>query len=131
MLAIASNGEYYLHRGGYHVKVSRSCEYINGEKLYVYLGDEPPKDLHGVGTNDFKVVGVRKRVDGKDEYTILDVISGEHFQNKESKKIYFGIDVSNVEKGDITDKYGKYYENNKYTVTLFVKRKINDLFHRM
>lgn len=126
MLAIASNGEYYLHRGGYHVKVTRSCEYINGEKLYVYLGDEPPKDLHGVGTNDFKVVGVRERVNGKDEYTILDVISGEHFQNEESKKIYFGIDVSNVERDDITDRNGKYYENNKYTVTLFVKRKIND-----
>ncbi|WP_419247146.1 type IV secretion system protein [Wolbachia endosymbiont of Rhagoletis indifferens] len=126
MLAIADYGHYGANRGGYHVKVTRSCQYINGEKLYVYLGDEPPKDLHGVGTNDFKVVGVRERINGKDEYTILDVISGEHFQNKESKKIYFGIDVSNVEKGDITDKYGKYYENNKYTVTLFVKRKIND-----
>ncbi len=124
MLAIADYGHYGANRGGYHVKVTRSCQYINGEKLYVYLGDNPPKDLHGVGTDDFKVVG--ERVDGKDEYSILDVISGEHFQNKESKKIYFGIDVSNVEKGDITDKYGKYYENNKYTVTLFVKRKIND-----
>ena len=112
MLAIADYGHYGANRGGYHVKVTRSCQYINGEKLYVYLGDEPPKDLHGVGTNDFKVVGVRERINGKDEYTILDVISGEHFQNKESKKIYFGIDVSNVEKGDITDKYGKYYENN-------------------
>ncbi|WP_353280086.1 type IV secretion system protein [Wolbachia endosymbiont (group A) of Phasia obesa] len=126
MLAIADYGHYYYNRGGYHVKVIRSCEYINGEKLYVYLGDEPPKDLHGVGTNDFKVVGVRERVNGKDEYTILDVISGEHFQNEESKKIYFGINVSNVERDDITDKNGKYYENNKYTVTLFVKRKIND-----
>ncbi|WP_264328745.1 TrbL/VirB6 family protein [Wolbachia endosymbiont (group A) of Andrena hattorfiana] len=124
MLAIADYGHYKANRGGYHVKVTRSCEYINGEKLYVYLGDNPPKDLHGVGTNDFKVV--RERVDGKDEYTILDVISGEHFQNEESKKIYFGIDVSNVERDDITDKNGKYYENNKYTVTLFVKRKIND-----
>ncbi|WP_425386043.1 type IV secretion system protein [Wolbachia endosymbiont (group A) of Barypeithes pellucidus] len=124
MLAIADYGHYEANRGGYHVKVTRSCEYINGEKLYVYLGDNPPKDLHGVGTNDFKVV--RERVDGKDEYTILDVISGKHFQNKESKKIYFGIDVSNVEKDDITDKNGKYYENNKYSVTLFVKRKIND-----
>ncbi|MBC6685874.1 type IV secretion system protein [Wolbachia pipientis] len=125
MLAIADYGHYKANRGGYHVKVTRSCEYINGEKLYVYLGDEPPKDLHGVGTNDFKVVGVRERVNGKDEYTILDVISGKHFQNEESKKIYFGIDVSNVEKDDITDK-SKYYENNKYSVTLFVKRKIND-----
>ncbi|WP_338482410.1 type IV secretion system protein [Wolbachia endosymbiont (group A) of Ophion costatus] len=126
MLAIADYGHYGANRGGYHVKVTRSCEYINGEKLYVYLGDEPPKDLHGVGTNDFKVVEVRERVNGKDEYTILDVISGEHFQNEESKKIYFGINVSNVERDDITDKNGKYYENNKYTVTLFVKRKIND-----
>ncbi|WP_353273022.1 type IV secretion system protein [Wolbachia endosymbiont (group A) of Portevinia maculata] len=126
MLAIADYDHYGANRGGYHVKVTRSCEYINGEKLYVYLGDEPPKDLHGVGTNDFKVVEVRERVDGKDEYTILDVISGKHFQNEESKKIYFGIDVSNVERDDITDKNGKYYENNKYSVTLFVKRKIND-----
>ncbi|WP_353269971.1 type IV secretion system protein [Wolbachia endosymbiont (group A) of Myopa testacea] len=123
MLAIADYGHYEANRGGYHVKVTRSCEYINGEKLYVYLGDEPPKDLHSVGTNDFKVVGVR--VNGKDEYTILDVISGKHFQNEESKKIYFGIDLSNVERDDITDN-GKYYENNKYSVTLFVKRKIND-----
>uniref|UniRef100_A0A1B0G599 Uncharacterized protein n=1 Tax=Glossina morsitans morsitans TaxID=37546 RepID=A0A1B0G599_GLOMM len=70
MLAIADYGHYGANRGG-----------------------EPPKDLHGVGTNDFKMVGVRERVDGKDEYTILDVISGEHFQNEESKKIYFGIDL--------------------------------------
>lgn len=126
MLAVADYGHYAANRGGYHVEVTRSCEYINGEKLYVYLGNEPPKDLHGVGTNDFQVVGVRKEVNGKDEYTILDVINGEHFQDGESKKIYFGIDVSNVERDDITDKNGKYYENNKYTVTLFVKRKIND-----
>lgn len=126
MLAIADYGHYEGNRGGYHVKVTRSCEYINGEKLYVYLGDNPPKDLHGVGTNDFKVVGVRERVDEKDKYTILDVIKGEHFQDGESKKIYFGIDVSNVEKDDITDKNGKYYENNKYTVNLFLKRKTND-----
>ncbi|MDM8335535.1 TrbL/VirB6 family protein [Wolbachia pipientis] len=123
MLAVADYGHYWANRGGYHVKVTRSCEYINGEKLYVYLGNEPPKDLRGVGTNDFKVVGVR---DKKDKYTILDVINGEYFHDGEPKKIYFGIDVSNVKKDDITDTDGKYYENNKYSVTLFVKRKINN-----
>jgi type IV secretion system protein VirB6 len=123
MLAIADYGFYEADRGGYHVEVTKSCEYINGQKLYMYLGNEPPKDLSGVGTNDFKAVGVRN---GKDKYTILDVISGEHFQDGESKKIYFGIDVSNVEKEDITDEKGKYYENNEYNITLFVKRKIND-----
>jgi type IV secretion system protein VirB6 len=123
MLAIADCGFYGADRGGYHVEVTRSYEYINGEKLSVYLGNEPPKDLSGVGTNDFKVVGVRNR---KDKYTTLDVISGEHFQDGASKKIYFGIDVSNVEKEDITDEKGKYYENNECNITLFVKRKIND-----
>lgn len=123
MLAIADYGYYGANRGGYHVEVTRSCEYINGEKLYVYLGDDLPKDLHGVGTDNFKVVGVRT---AKDEYKILDVIEGKHLQDGESKKIYFGIDVSNVEKDDITDKNGKYYEDNKYTVNLFLKRKIND-----
>ncbi|MFP3035993.1 MAG: type IV secretion system protein [Wolbachia sp.] len=124
MLAIADYGFYGADsRGGYHVEVTRSCEYVNGQKLYMYLGNEPPKDLSGVGTNDFKVVGVRN---GKDKYTILDIISGEHFQDGESKKIYFGIDVSNVEKEDITDEKGKYYENNEHNITLFVKRKIND-----
>nr|WP_175838117.1 type IV secretion system protein [Wolbachia endosymbiont of Litomosoides sigmodontis]QKX03135.1 conjugal transfer protein TrbL [Wolbachia endosymbiont of Litomosoides sigmodontis] len=123
MLAIADYDHYYYNRGGYHVEVTKSCEYINGQKLYIYLGDEPPKDFHGVGTSDFQVVGIRK---GKDEYNILNVISGKHFQNGESKKIYFGIDVRSAVKDDITDKNGKYYENNKYIVTLFVKRKIND-----
>ncbi|MDG7052272.1 MAG: type IV secretion system protein [Wolbachia endosymbiont of Alcedoecus sp.] len=126
MLAIADYGFYGANSGGYHVEVARSCKYINGQKLYMYLGNEPPKDLHGVGSNDFKVVGVRETIDGEDKYTTLDVISGEHLQDKESKKIYFGIDVSNVEKEDITDEKGKYYENNEYNITLFVKRKIND-----
>ncbi|MDG7052381.1 MAG: type IV secretion system protein [Wolbachia endosymbiont of Alcedoecus sp.] len=125
MLAIASNGSYPLHRGGYHVEVTRSCKYINGQKLYMYLGNKLPtaEDLRDAGIDDFKVVGVRN---GKDKYTILDIISGKHFEDGESKKIYFGIDVSNVEKEDITDEKGKYYENNEYNITLFVKRKIND-----
>ncbi len=56
MLAIADYGYYGANRGGYHVKVTRSCEYINGEKLYVYLGDNPPGDPSAPKTNDFKKV---------------------------------------------------------------------------
>lgn len=122
MLAIASNGKYSLHRGGYHVKVTRSCEYINGEKLYVYLGDEPPKDLHDVGTNNFKIVGVKD----KGEYTISDVITGRHFQDEKPKKIYFGIDVRHVKADEIKDEEDRYYENNKYSITLFIKKNINN-----
>jgi type IV secretion system protein VirB6 len=125
MLAIASNGSYHLHRGGYHVKVTRSCNFDGGEKLYMYLGDNPPGDPSAAGTNDFKEVA--KLIPITEDNIKYYVIDGSHLKDKESKKkIYFGIDVRNVEKGDITDKKGKYYENNKYSINLFVKRKIDD-----
>ncbi|MDV6249128.1 MULTISPECIES: TrbL/VirB6 family protein [unclassified Wolbachia] len=123
MLAIADYGYYGANRGGYHVKVTRSCEYINGEKLYVYLGDNPPGDPSAPKTNDFKKVEHLDKTKDK-VYYIID--GGLLTDECKPKKIYFGINVSNVEKDDITDKNGKYYENNKYSVTLFVKRKIND-----
>ncbi len=124
MLAIASNGNYQLHRGGYHVEVTRSCNFDGGKKLYVYLGDNPPRDPSARKTNDFKKV---KRLDKITEDNVdYYIIDGSHLVNEESKKIYFGINVENVEKDDITNKDSKYYEDNKYTVNLFLKRKIND-----
>ncbi|WP_068652423.1 TrbL/VirB6 family protein [Wolbachia endosymbiont of Trichogramma pretiosum] len=124
MLAIASNGNYFLHRGGYHVEVTRSCNFDSGKKLYMYLGDSPPEDPYALETNNFKKVKelVKITEDNVDYY----IIDGSHLKDKESKKIYFGINVENVKKDDITDKEGKYYEDNKYTVNLFLKRKIND-----
>ncbi|WP_264376575.1 MULTISPECIES: TrbL/VirB6 family protein [unclassified Wolbachia] len=124
MLAIASNGNYQLHRGGYHVAVTRSCNFDSGEKLYMYLGDSPPGDPSVRKTNNFKKVKkLDKITEDNVDYYIIDV---SHLVNEESKKIYFGINVENVEKDDITDKDSKYYEDNKYTVNLFLKRKIND-----
>lgn len=124
MLAIASNGNYFLHRGGYHVEVTRSCNFDSGKKLYMYLGDSPPGDPSVRKTNNFKKVKKLDKIteDNVDYY----IIDGSHLVNEESKKIYFGINVENVEKDDITDKDSKYYEDNKYTVNLFLKRKIND-----
>uniref|UniRef100_A0AAU7YM90 Type IV secretion system protein n=1 Tax=Wolbachia endosymbiont of Oeneis ivallda TaxID=3171168 RepID=A0AAU7YM90_9RICK len=124
MLAIASNGNYFLHRGGYHVEVTRSCNFDSGKKLYMYLGDSPPGDPSARKTNNFKKVKKLDKIteDNVDYY----IIDGSHLKDKESKKIYFGINVENVKKDDITDKEGKYYEDNKYTVNLFLKRKIND-----
>ncbi len=133
MLAIADYGYYGANRGGDHVKVTRSCEYINGEKLYVYLGDNPPGDPSAPKTNDFKKVEHLDKTKDKVYYIIDGGLLTDECKDKKPitdeckpKKIYFGINVSNVEKDDITDKNGKYYENNKYSVTLFVKRKIND-----
>lgn len=125
MLGIAYNGNASgFKRGGYHVKVKRSCEHTDGNKLYVYLGDKPPKDLSTIGSNNFNRVSVLNKIkeDDIDYYTI----DGNKLNEEGPKKIYFGIDVSNVNISDITDKNGKYYENNKYTITLFVKKKIND-----
>ncbi|QOD38510.1 TrbL/VirB6 family protein [Candidatus Wolbachia massiliensis] len=123
MLAIASNGSYHLHRGGYHVKVTRSCKYINGQKLYMYLGNNPPDDPSAAKDSNFKKI--EELIPITEDNVKYYVIDGSHLEEGKSKKIYFGIDVSNVERDDIIDK-DKYYENNKYSVTLFVKRKIND-----
>lgn len=124
MLAIADFGYYGSNRGGYHVGVTRSCNFDNGKKLYMYLGDSPPRDPSTPKTNDFKEV---ERLDKITEDNVnYYIIDESHFENEESKKIYFGIDVSNVKKDDITDKNSKYYKDNKYTVNLFLKRKIND-----
>lgn len=56
MLAIADRGYYYRNRGGYHVKVTRSCDFDSRKKLYMYLGDNPPEDPSAPETNDFKKV---------------------------------------------------------------------------
>ncbi|NEV49365.1 conjugal transfer protein TrbL [Wolbachia pipientis] len=124
MLAIADYGHYYYNRGGYHVKVTRSCNFDSGKKLYMYLGDNPPEDPSAPETDDFKKV---ENLDKKTEDNInYYIISGDYLIDKEPKKIYFGIDVRNVERDDITDKNGKYYQNNKYSINLFVKKKVND-----
>ncbi|QJT94631.1 type IV secretion system protein [Wolbachia endosymbiont of Diaphorina citri] len=124
MLAIADYGNYGANRGGYYVEVTRSCNFDSGKKLYMHLGDNPPLDPFAIKTNDFKEVERLDKI--KEDNVVYYAIDGSHLKGKESKKIYFGINVENVKKDDITDKDGKYYENNKYTVTLFVKRKIND-----
>ncbi|MGL9717179.1 MAG: type IV secretion system protein [Wolbachia sp.] len=123
MLAIADYGHYGANRGGYHVEVTRSCNFDSDKNLYMYLGDNPPGNP-SVPDNDFKKVeNLDKITEDNVKYYIID---GSRLEKNKSKKIYFGIDVSNVEKEDITDKDGKYYEDNKYIVTLFVKKKIND-----
>ncbi|APR98355.2 TrbL/VirB6 family protein [Wolbachia endosymbiont of Folsomia candida] len=124
MLGIADHGASGFKRGGYHVEVTRSCEFTEGNKLYFYLGDNPPMDLPGIGTNDFNsVLGLHKR---KEDNVYYYKIDGGSFLEGETKKIYFGIDVSNVKVEDITYEKDKYYEDNKYTVNLFVKKKINN-----
>lgn len=122
MLGIAHTSGF--KRGGYHVEVSRSCEFTNGKKLYMYLGDSPPQNIPTAETRDFKKV--RKLAKITEDNINYYIIDGSHLDEGESKKIYFGIDVSNVKEEDITDKDGKYYENNQYNVNLFVKKKIND-----
>lgn len=95
MLAIASNGNYFLHRGGYHVEVTRSCKFTDSRELYVYLGDELPKN-RPADTNNFK--RVRDLIKVKEDSIKYYIIDGSHMGDKESKKVYFGINVHNVRK---------------------------------
>lgn len=121
MLAIANNGSYVVNRGGYHVQVSKSCEFKDGAKLYIYVGDNHPStasidDIH-------KVEDLDKKIKDNVNYYIID---GSKLDDGSHKKIYFGIDVRNVDKKDLLDEDGKYYENNKYKVNLFMQKKVND-----
>ncbi|MDD9331509.1 MAG: type IV secretion system protein [Wolbachia sp.] len=131
MLAIASSGDYHLHGGGYNVKVSKSCEFTGGEKLYVYLGDSPPKYFITSTDNFKKVIELTKTTEDNIDYYTID---GSNLI--EPKKIYFGIDVSNITKDDITyqaegaSKEKRYHKNNKYDVNLLVQKEINDFISR-
>lgn len=121
MLAIANNGSYVVNRGGYHVQVSKSCEFKDGAKLYIYVGDDHPSTA---STGDIhKVEDLDKKVKDNVNYYIID---GSKLDDGSTKKIYFGIDVRNVDKKDLLDEDSKYYENNKYKVNLFMQKKVND-----
>lgn len=125
MLGIVHNdASAGLKRGGYHVQVTRSCEYTNGEKLYVYLGNKPPEDniLTSESDNFKSVLKLAKVTDDNIDYYIID---GSHLSDGKSEEIYFGINVSNIKEDELKDEKGEYYENNKYDLTLFVKKKIN------
>ncbi|WCR53903.1 MAG: hypothetical protein PG981_000925 [Wolbachia endosymbiont of Ctenocephalides orientis wCori] len=126
MLGIVHNNDASagLKRGGYHVQVTRSCEYTNGEKLYVYLGNKPPEDnTLTSGSDNFKsVLKLDKVIDDNVDYYIID---GSHLSDGKSEEIYFGINVSNIKEDELKDEKGEYYENNKYDLTLFVKKKMN------
>ncbi|MDN5248048.1 MAG: type IV secretion system protein [Wolbachia endosymbiont of Tyrophagus putrescentiae] len=130
MLAIAGYGNYRNMRGGYYVKVEKSCKFSNGEKLYLYFGDEfpdsntPISDFYEVKNIDEGTRNLGKIKLTKDSG--MYVIDGEGLNDDQSKKVYFGIDMTNIHKEDIVDEDGKYHQDNKYTVSLFVNKKVND-----
>ena len=90
MLGISGTKDNYNnHIGGYNVKVEKKCNYSDGEKLYIYIGDGPPDVRPGEeGTFSLKP----KEVEIDDgiffvEPTRINEISGI---NKRGK-IYLGI----------------------------------------
>ncbi|WP_333023220.1 TrbL/VirB6 family protein [Wolbachia endosymbiont of Pentidionis agamae] len=121
MLAIADNKNFYRNRGGYHVKVTRSCTKINGEKLYMYLGDSPPQNLQ---SQDIKeVIQLSTEKFNGDDYYVMD---GTNIPEGEYKEIYFGIDVRNVKKEDLIPEKNDPQGPNSYTVNLFFKKRLNN-----
>ena len=117
MLAIANNGNRGANRGGYHVKVSKSCISDKGKKLYLYIGNDRPKGDKIEGREVTKI-------SEKDGVKFFD---GNQVLEDKPQKIYFGIDLRNIHKSDIKDTNHDYYENNQYTITLHLKKNANNL----
>lgn len=126
MLAIANNGDRSANRGGYHVKVSKSCISNKGDKLYLYIGNDRPK---GDKIEGYEVAKISAKIgDGIKYYKQNEEYTIEAYNLLENKpqKIYFGVDLRDIEKSDITDSNRDYYENNQYTITLNLKKNVNN-----
>lgn len=126
MLAIANNGDRSANRGGYHVKVSKSCISNQGNKLYLYIGNDRPK---GDKIEGYEVAKISEQIGGGIKYYKQDgeyTIEARDLLGDKPQKIYFGVDLRDIEKSDITDSNRDYYENNQYTVTLNLKKNVNN-----
>ncbi len=134
MLAIAGkeNDRYDLYRGGYYVKTRKSCNFTKGEKLYLYIGNDPPKKINSLGDSKmfYHIGGELKSSillkDGteKNGNIIYAIDKSKLANDKENKiyKIYFGIDVRNAVRDDLIS--GGIH--NKYTVSMSVGSRVND-----
>ncbi len=134
MLAVAGKEKdrYDRYRGGYYVKTRKSCNFTKGEKLYLYIGNNPPQKIDQNSLSDEKMLyhlGGKLNNDGilfKDgeekNGNIIYAINKSKLTNSENKKIYFGIDVRNIVRDDLIS--GD--THNKYTVSMSVGRRMNN-----
>ncbi|WP_065433292.1 type IV secretion system protein [Ehrlichia ruminantium] len=117
---IGQEGQYKNYSGGYHLHVERMCNFVDGKKLYMYIGNTPPTMLPG--SNNTVELFVKKKdgeqsTSGTATYTINDDNS-----QKKSGTIYLGIDVRGY--ADQFDYKGmpSVESDNKYTVDFAIDR---------
>ncbi|WP_257639407.1 type IV secretion system protein [Ehrlichia ruminantium] len=117
---IGGHGKYQDYSGGYNIHVERMCNFVDGQKLYMYIGDTPPTMLPR--TNGTVELFVKKKdgeqsTPGTATYTINDDNS-----QKKSGTIYLGIDM--IGYTDQFDYKGmpNIESDNKYTVDFAINR---------
>ncbi|AHC39306.1 type IV secretion system protein [Ehrlichia muris] len=114
---LGSGLNYHLYSGGYNIHVERTCNFMYGKKLYMYIGDNAPTMFPGdKGTVELFVPDPQDKTSGTGVY----MINGDGSEKK-SGKIYLGIDVRGYEdQFDYSSLPGMKSEN-KYFADFFVK----------
>ncbi|QLK50600.1 hypothetical protein FDZ66_02930 [Ehrlichia ruminantium] len=119
---IGGYNQYAGYSGGYNIHVERMCNFVDGKKLYMYIGNTPPTMLPG-SNNTVELFVPKKGKDGKQStsgtatYTINDDNS-----QKKSGTIYLGVDVQGYEDQFDYRSMPSVESDNKYTVDFAINR---------
>ncbi|WP_044157012.1 type IV secretion system protein [Ehrlichia ruminantium] len=119
---IGRYNQYAGYSGGYNIHVERMCNFVDGKKLYMYIGNTPPTMLPG-SNNTIELFVPKKDKDGEQStsgtatYTINDDNS-----QKKSGTIYLGVDVQGYEDQFDYRSMPSVESDNKYTVDFAINR---------
>ncbi|QGR03506.1 hypothetical protein EDL79_02930 [Ehrlichia ruminantium] len=117
---IGEYNKYKDYSGGYNIHVERMCNFVDGKKLYMYIGNTPPTMLPGSeNTTELFVSkkGDTNSASGTATYTINDDNS-----TKKSGTIYLGVDVRGYEDQFDYRSMPSVESSNKYTVEFAISR---------
>ena len=119
---LGGTGGYEKYSGGYNIRVERSCNFMYGRKLYLYVGNSAPTMLPGEsGTTELFILDPESKNEKYKSGTGLYVINKDG-TDKKSGKIYLGIDARGYEGQFDYSNSPRMESENKYFVTFFVKR---------
>ncbi|GAT77387.1 hypothetical protein EHRUM2_06090 [Ehrlichia ruminantium] len=117
---IGGYNQYAGYSGGYNIHVERMCNFVDGKKLYMYIGNTPPTMVPG-SKNTIELFVPKKdeanSTSGTATYTI-----NEDNSIKKSGTIYLGVDVKGYEDQFDYRSMPSVESSNKYTVDFAINR---------
>ena len=117
---IGEQGKYKDYFGGYNIHVERICNFVDGKKLYMYIGNTPPTMLPGTD-NTIELFVAKKDGEQSTSGTATYTINDDNSQKK-SGTIYLGIDVRGyVDQFDYRS-VPSVQSDNKYSVDFAINR---------